>query len=1018
MPTSLEGNNYLCTFTDVATRLTTTAYLKTKDTAKYKYIDYCKYIKNKTGRYPLYVHTDGGGEFIDKELQEFNTKKGITHTFTSPNSSVQNPIAERVNRTIGEGSLALLTSANLPSSFWEHSVSAFVFIKNRTPHKHLHLSNPITEWNIHNAGSSSLDLQDLRIFGSEGYVLDERANKNNPKAFRCIYLGPCEDHKGSKFFNLYTKKIVRSRNFVINEQIRPGEEIYLNLYDKNFGPPPPPQNIDSVQSTSTTNSSPSTSPSSPSFTPTSSISSSSTSISDSPDLSTSSNTSVPTSDIDLDSDIPSHPSILPTPTEPNSSNQSPSVIEIPDSDVSHFDRNINQQVGVGDMPGLEPPSDCESTTDETPVDTINGQPAYEIESVIGKRKSLFTKDGADRVGGARFWKPSYGYDYEILWTTGETSWEPEEQVDAPDKVEEYETSLLQPTTATPNQADPSPTSDPPKESTTLTNICNFVHLHFFCFLAKLPFQNCSEWKKIKVPQTQAEARASPESELWLAAEEEEMKQLLLNKTWKNFKGKPPKKPITCRWVYKLKPPTSLQPKPIFKARLVAHGYKQKAYLDYGATFAQVATTKAFRILVWIATVFGYRATQWDFKSAFLHGKIDREIYMTGPPGHCEEGTVVLLQKSLYGIKQAPRIWYQSLVTHLNSLGFKATISDSCVLKHHTEKFYILIFVDDLICVEKNSNLRDIVEKSLKANFHIKLLGKLKHFVGYQIEEQADGSVLVHQRDYAQKVVDIFMKYLPTAIFHYSPADSTRQFSQTQQPTTPSEKQKMQKYPYRQLIGSLLYLLGTRPELYFIIITLSRFVTNPGWLHWLGALYVLIYIRGSIGRGILFKKLQSFQLSVYVDADWGSNRDDRKSISGYIIYLGSTPIIWRSKRQKGKSAISSCEAEYVSLSQCINEVVWLVSFLKELGFNLPLPIPIYCDNKSAKDLAYNPVHHDRTKHIDIAYHRIREFILDGTIRILHVPSQNNPADLFTKSTKPAIFKRLLDYLYDSSINLPD
>ena len=213
-------------------------------------------------------------------------------------------------------------------------------------------------------------------------------------------------------------------------------------------------------------------------------------------------------------------------------------------------------------------------------------------------------------------------------------------------------------------------------------------------------------------------------------------------------------------------------------------------------------------------------------------------------------------------------------------------------------------------------------------------------------------------------------------------------------------------------------MGTRPELYFIIITLSRFVTNPGWLHWLGALYVLIYVRGTIGKGIVFKKFQAFKLSVYVDSDWGSSVDDRKSISGYIIYLGSTPIIWRSKRQKGKPAASSCEAEYISLSQCINEIVWIISFMKELGFSVPLPVPVYCDNKSAKDLAYNPIHHDRTKHIDITYHRIREFILDGTVRVLHIPTHNNPADLFTKSTKTAIFTRLIDFLYDSSVNLPD
>ena len=221
---------------------------------------------------------------------------------------------------------------------------------------------------------------------------------------------------------------------------------------------------------------------------------------------------------------------------------------------------------------------------------------------------------------------------------------------------------------------------------------------------------------------------------------------------------------------------------------------------------------------------------------------------------------------------------------------------------------------------------------------------------------------------------------------------------------------MSYIPYRQLIGSLLYLLGTRPELYFIVISLSRFVSNPGYIHWIAALRVLFYVCGTPLYGLLIRAGQSLRLKVYVDADHASNVDDRKSISGYIIYIGSTPIVWRSKQQKGKAADSSCEAEYIALSACINEVVWIIAFLTELGFSVPLPVSIFCDNKSANDLAHNPVHHDRTKHIDIKYHRIMEFILDGTVQIYYVKTENNPADIFTKAVTPSIFKWLLPFLY--------
>ena len=158
---------------------------------------------------------------------------------------------------------------------------------------------------------------------------------------------------------------------------------------------------------------------------------------------------------------------------------------------------------------------------------------------------------------------------------------------------------------------------------------------------------------------------------------------------------------------------------------------------------------------------------------------------------------------------------------------------------------------------------------------------------------------------------------------------------------------MSNYPYRKLIGCLLYLLGTRPELYFIIVSLSRFVCNPGWVHWLAALYVLIYLRGTPTLGLVFRPGQSLSITVYVDADWGSDVDNRKSISGYVIYLGNTPIVWRSKQQKGKPASSSCEAEYIALTHCISELVWLITFLRELGFDVPTPVPVYCDNMQVR-----------------------------------------------------------------------
>lgn len=706
-------------------------------------------------------------------------------------------------------------------------------------------------------------------------------------------------------------------------------------------------------------------------------------------------------------------------------------VDITENSIYAFDRNIHSKVGASDIPPLErpkeatvsnhdtttqpsPPSSAQkstpTSTNPTVGDAINVEPLWEFETVIGRRPTKFGKKKSGR------WKHGGNtYDYEVKWSNGETSFEPESLLKqhAADAIEEFELRNQQSTSSN-FQADCDnalrDNDDSETTSSIFVNLCNFVHINFFCYISQLlPVCNTS-WKNIKVPLNRTQMLRSPEKEKWLAAERAELAEIYKKNTWKKVK-RPKKKPISCRWVYKIKPPTTLQPEPIFKCRLCAHGYKQQFGIDYSSTFAQVATFKAFRIMMWLSVFFNFRATQMDVKNAFLAGKLDAEIYMEPPPGYEDEVGYVLLEKSLYGLKQAPRIWYNTLVTKLNSLGFKELVSDSCVFRHHTEKCYILVFVDDIIIYTKNEEFRSKVEQDLQKTFDLKLLGTLRHFIGLQIDTDDEGTVHIHQYNYIQKLKDTFSKYF-TSISNRvnTPCDSEVKFSKNQQPDDDNTKKRMRSLPYRQLIGSLLYLLGTRPELYFIIIVLSRFVNNPGYIHWLAALRVLFYVCNTPLFGILIRKGQFFRLSVYVDSDHAADVDDRKSISGYIIYLGSTPIVWRSKKQKGKAAESSCEAEYISMSACINELVWIIAILSELSLRVPTPVPIYCDNKAANDLAYNPVHHDRTKHIDIRYHRIREFILDGTVEIVHIRTEDNPADIFTKSVTPSIFKKLIRPIY--------
>jgi hypothetical protein len=210
--------------------------------------------------------------------------------------------------------------------------------------------------------------------------------------------------------------------------------------------------------------------------------------------------------------------------------------------------------------------------------------------------------------------------------------------------------------------------------------------------------------------------------------------------------------------------------------------------------------------------------------------------------------------------------------------------------------------------------------------------------------------------------------------------------------------EMSDVPYRGIIGSLLYSsLGTRPDIAYAVAALSRFNNNPGPKHWKYAKSILRYLKGSATMGLVYKSQgpKKLQIEIFSDSDWGSNADDRKSISGFIVHINGNPVSWTSRTQKS-TALSSCEAEFMALSEAMREALWLRQLLIEVGIGFIQPITIRVDNQSAIKLAENPVQHQRSKHIDIRYMRIQEEIKNGNIKVLYVPTGDNIADLLTKS----------------------
>ncbi|GAU44272.1 hypothetical protein TSUD_133180 [Trifolium subterraneum] len=351
--------------------------------------------------------------------------------------------------------------------------------------------------------------------------------------------------------------------------------------------------------------------------------------------------------------------------------------------------------------------------------------------------------------------------------------------------------------------------------------------------------------------------------------------------------------------------------------------------------------------------------QFDVNTTFLHGDLNEEVYMKPPPGLVLEhpDLVCKLQRSLYGLKQASRQWNAKLTETLTSSGYRQSKADySLFTKQSTTGFTaILVYVDDL--VQGGTYMTEIndIKSLLDAKFSIKDLGHLKYFLGFELHKSS-GTPLSD----------------PTA--------------------------------YRRLLGRLLYLTHTRPNISYVVSKLSQFLDSPTDAHMIAGLHILIFLKNNPGQGLFFSSSSSLTLKGFSDSDWGACPNTRRYTIGFCFFLGSSLISWKSKKQIVVSR-SSSEAEYRALAQATCEGQWLLYLLQDLCIPHDSPIIMYCDNKSAMHIASNPVFHERTKHIEIDFHVVRDKVQANVIHLLPVSSKEQIADILTKSLHPGPFQTL-------------
>ncbi|GAB2269615.1 hypothetical protein Dimus_038779 [Dionaea muscipula] len=411
---------------------------------------------------------------------------------------------------------------------------------------------------------------------------------------------------------------------------------------------------------------------------------------------------------------------------------------------------------------------------------------------------------------------------------------------------------------------------------------------------------------------------------WRQAMKEELDALQTNETWELVPCPSLVRPIGCKWVFsiKLKSDGTLDR---YKARLVALGNCQEYGIDYAETFAPVAKMTTVRTLLAIAASQSWPLYQMDVKNAFLHGDLKETVYMKPPPGLSLPSSPLIcrLKRSLYGLKQAPRAWFEKFQEILLKLNFVGSTSDPSMFIHKASQgmVILLVYVDDIILTGTNDDLIRELRTSLHDHFHMKDLGTLTYFLGLEVHRSSKG-IFLNQNKYTQDLIALAKLQDSTSVA--TPMEMNVKLTRDDGNDLPDPTE------YRQLVGSLIYLTITRPDISYVVHIVSQFMNSPKHLYLAAVKRIIRYLNDTSARGLFFPADSSTQLAAYSDSDWAGCPDTRKSTTGWCLYLGKALIAWKCKKQDQVSK-SSTEAEYRAMSSASSEITWLRRLLSEIGF---------------------------------------------------------------------------------------
>lgn len=547
---------------------------------------------------------------------------------------------------------------------------------------------------------------------------------------------------------------------------------------------------------------------------------------------------------------------------------------------------------------------------------------------------------------------------------------------------------------------------------------------------------CIDGVPIDIPRNTAEARSSPQADSWREAEQTHLDMWDELGVVEEAEVPEDTKVVPSRFVYEAKTGQNGEVEKM-KARAVIQGFRQKHGVDYDEVFAPTIRGEQVRFMLAVATkhlgkvnspgidgaspvgnamldhlTLDHVASVGDVKDAYLQSLLpsEEQVLFALPPGYrpsrrARSGYKIVGRalKAIPGMKQAGRVWYRRLREDLIGLGFTPCEVAPCIYIKRVETGILVIghFVDDLLFLNLSKEALAFagIKKALLGKYEVRYSDKLKKFLGAQFEETEHGLYL-HLEQY---ITDMLDKFLESSV---KPAATPE--TETKSESDSSLLLRSDVKLYQEVTGALMYVMTTcRPDIAHAVNMLARRMTTPRVCDMESARRVLRYLKGTKRCGLLFRYEEEKRfpgLVAYADSDWAAETEQRRSTTGFVVLYNGVAISWHSGLQT-IVALSTCEAEYVALSDCCRELVYLRQLARFLhDSTVDIATDIHEDNQGTIDLVNNPVHHKRSKHIDTKYHYIRLQQANGEVNVVKIGTKLNIADIFTKATDRATFLR--------------